>query len=68
MPPLPAPLTIIGDLAMSEWLAGPRRVLRVFPSIPLTCVLLPPGPGGPLWQVNQLLVEKSRRDSSSRRW
>ena len=44
---------IIGDVVASEWLAGPRRVRRVFPSIPLTCVLLPPGPGGPLWQVNQ---------------
>ena len=51
-PPHPTPSMIIGDVAASEWLAGPRRVLRVFPSIPLTCVLLPPGPGGPLWQVN----------------
>ena len=36
------PSMIIGDVAASEWLAA-RRVRRVFPSIPLTCVLLPPG-------------------------
>ena len=61
MPPHPTPLTIIGDAAASEWLAGPRRVVGVFPTIPLTCVFLPPGPGGPLWQVNQLIVERSER-------
>ena len=53
MPPHPTPSVIIGDVAALERLAGPRRVLRVFPSIPLTCVLLPPGPGGPLQQVDQ---------------
>ena len=30
------PLTILGDVAVPEWLAGPRRVLRVFPSRTLT--------------------------------
>ena len=63
----PTPLTIIGDAAVSEWLAGPRRVLRFFQSIPLTCVLLPPEPGGPLWQVNQLLVERIQRGFSRHR-
>ena len=40
----------------TEWLAGPRRVLRL--SVHPAHVSTPPaGPGGPLWQVNQTLVE-----------
>ena len=52
---------------VSEWLAGPRRVLRVFPSISPSFVL-PPGPGGPLWQVDQLVVERRQRGFSRYRW
>ena len=54
-------LTIIGDAAASEWIAGPRRVLRVFPGIPLTGVFLPPGPGHS-GKSTRLLVERRQRD------
>ena len=56
-----SPSMIIGNVVASEFgLAGARRVFVVFPSIPLTCVLLPAGarPGAALWHAPARLPGK----------
>ena len=53
------PAMIIGDWPLQS--GSPRRVHRVFPSIPLTCVL-PAEPAGHFGKSARLLVERRQRD------
>ena len=66
--PHPTPLRIIGDVTVPEWPAGPRREEHARQRNARQDAKNPPGPGGPLWRGDQLLVEKRQRHFPRYRW
>ena len=56
------PLSDHGDVTVPEWPAGPRREEHARKRNARKGAKNPPGPGGPLWHGNQLLVEKKQLD------